>query len=169
MFMIITMCEPNIAGIDLNLVPALDALLRLCSVTQAAAGVGLSQPAMSRALARLRELQGDPLLVRVRTGYVLTPRAHAIQPQLTSAMRHLRGVFRQQSFDPLIERRTVRLAAADMHAVVILPGVAARLAVEAPRVELRVEPSAPEILDRLEGGTLDLAFALSSTSLPSGV
>ena len=169
MFMIINMREPNIAGIDLNLVPALDALLRRRSVTRAAAEVGLSQPAMSRALARLRDLQGDPLLVRARAGYVLTPRAQAIQPQLTSAMGHLRSVFRQQGFDPLIERRTVRLAAADVHAVVILPGVAARLAVEAPGVALRVEPYAPDILDRLEGGTLDLAFALSSTSLPPGV
>ncbi len=169
MFMIINMREPNITGLDLNLVPALDALLRRRSVTRAAVEVGLSQPAMSRALARLRELQGDPLLVRARNGYVLTPRAQAIRPQLTAAMGNLRDVFRQQGFDPLIERRTLRLAAADMHAVVILPGVVARLAAEAPSVALRVEPYAPDVLERLEGGTLDLAFALSSTSLPPGV
>ncbi len=169
MFMIISMRELNMAGIDLNLVPALQALLRRRSVTRAAADVGLSQPAMSRALARLRDLQGDPLLVRTRAGYVLTPRAQAIQPQLAAAMSHLRHVFEQQGFDPLIERRTVRLAAADTQAILILPGVAGRLAVEAPGVELRAEPYSPDILERLEGGALDLAFALSSTPLPPGV
>ncbi len=169
MFMIMRMHEVNIAGIDLNLVPALEALLRRRNVTRAAAEVGLSQPAMSRALARLRDMQGDPLLVRTRTGYVLTPRAQAIQPQLALAVSHLRQVFRQQSFDPLIEQRTVRVAAADMHAVLILPDVARRLAVEAPGVELRAEPYTSDILDRLESGALDLAFALSSTPLPPGV
>src|ERR1700712_3103018 len=75
--MIIIMHEVNISGLDLNLVPALDALLRHRDVTRAADDVGLSQPAMSRALARLRDLQNDPLLMRTRGGYVLTPRARA--------------------------------------------------------------------------------------------
>ena len=62
--MIYVMHEVNINGLDLNLIPALEALLRLRNVTHAAAEVGMSQPAMSRALARLRHLQDDPLLVR---------------------------------------------------------------------------------------------------------
>ncbi|MGA9846117.1 MAG: LysR family transcriptional regulator, partial [Roseiarcus sp.] len=57
------MREVNLAGLDLNLLPALEALLRRRNVTHAAADVGLSQPAMSRALARLREAFGDPLLI----------------------------------------------------------------------------------------------------------
>ncbi|HEY1447986.1 MAG TPA: LysR family transcriptional regulator, partial [Caulobacteraceae bacterium] len=90
------MREVNLSGLDLNLIPALDALLRRRNVTRAAEDVGLSQPAMSRALARLRELQGDPLLVRTRAGYALTPRAQAIQPQLADAISSLRGVFQSQ-------------------------------------------------------------------------
>jgi DNA-binding transcriptional LysR family regulator len=169
MFIIINMREVNISGLDLNLVPALEALLRYRNVTRAAADVGLSQPAMSRALARLREVQGDPLLVRTRAGYALTPRAQAIQPQLASAMRYLREVFQPQSFDPGAQRRTLRLAAADSQTVTLLPGVMARLAVEAPGVDLRVENYGPDLLSRLESGAIDLAFAMTNTPLPPGV
>jgi len=169
MVMIIVMREVNLAGLDLNLVPALEALLRRRNVTHAAADVGLSQPAMSRALARLRDLQGDPLLVRMRSGYVLTPRAQAIQPLLAQAVAQLKGVFQPESFDPAAVRRTVRLAAGDAQAILLLPGVTARLATEAPGVEVRVEPYGPDILDCLESGALDLVFALASTSLPPGV
>ena len=166
--MISYMREVNIAGLDLNLVPALDALLRRRNVTRAAADVGLSQPAMSRALARLRELQGDPLLVRTRSGYALTPRARALEPLLAAAMGHLRDVFQSQAFDPGTERRTLRLAAADAQTVLLVPGIMARLAHEAPGVDLRVESYGPDFHARLESGALDLAFALASTPLPSG-
>ncbi len=168
MFMIVGMREVNIAGVDLNLVPALDALLRRRSLTRAAAAVGLSPPAMSRCLARLRDVQGDPLLVRSPDGYVLTARAQALRPLLASAMNQLRDVFRQQDFDPGTERGVVRLAAADTHTILILPGVAARLAVEAPGVDLLVEPYRRDTSARLNDGSLDLAFALSTTPLRSG-
>lgn len=169
MFIIRGMRELNIASLDLNLVPALEALLRHRNVTRAAADVGLSQPAMSRALARLREVQGDPLLVRTRAGYALTPRAQAIQPQLASAVRHLREVFQPQSFDPGSERRTLRLAAADSQTVTLLPGVMSRLAIEAPGVDLRVDNYSSDLLSRLESGAIDLAFAMTNTPLPPGV
>lgn len=162
------MREVNLAGLDLNLIPALEALLRRRNVTHAAADVGLSQPAMSRALARLRDLQGDPLLVRTRSGYVLTPRALAIQPRLAQAMADLKGVFQAEAFDPGAVSRTVRLVAGDPQAILLLPGVMARLAIEAPRVEVRVEPYGPDILERLESGALDFVFALAGTPLPPG-
>ena len=168
MLMIIIMQERNIAGLDLNLVPALHALLHRRNVTRAAADVGLSQPAMSRSLARLRELQGDPLLVRTSSGYVLTARAQALKPVLAAAMSHLREVFRPQTFDPGQERRVVRLAAADSHTIIILPGVVARMAAEAPGVSLRVEPYISDTAEQLNDGTLDLAFALSTTPLQAG-
>ena len=94
---------------------------------------------MSRALGRLRDLQNDPLLVRTRSGYALTPHAQAIQPLLGSALRGLRDLFRRETFDPAIERRVVRLAASDAQTVLLLPGVMARLAREAPGIDLRVE------------------------------
>jgi DNA-binding transcriptional LysR family regulator len=169
MIMIISMRELNVAGLDLNLIPSLDALLRRRNVTRAADDVGLSQPAMSRALGRLRDLLGDPLLVRARTGYVLTPRAQAIQPQLAVLMGQVRDVFQPQAFDPAIQHRIVRLAAADSHTVLILPGVMARLAVEAPGVDLRVSSYGRGVFGLLESGALDMAFALASSQLPTGV
>lgn len=168
MVMIIGMHQVNIGALDLNLVKALDALLRWRSVSRAAEDVGLSQPAMSRALARLREVADDPLLVRTPAGYMLTPRAKAIQPALASALASLREVFQPQAFDPLQERRVVRLAASDAQTVLLLPGVVARLAREAPGVELRAEPYGADLVERLEGGSLDMAFAVSTTPLPPG-
>ncbi|MEJ0022241.1 MAG: LysR family transcriptional regulator [Alphaproteobacteria bacterium] len=70
------------SGLDLNLLPPLEALLRRRNVTHAAADVGLSQPAMSRALARLRDVLGDPLLVRAGGGLALTPKAARLAAQL---------------------------------------------------------------------------------------
>ncbi len=166
--MILFMREVNIASLDLNLIPALEALLRRRNVTRAAADVGLSQPAMSRALARLRDLQGDALLVRTRNGYVLTPRALAIQPDLALAVSHLRDVFQPQNFDPGTERRTVHLAASDAQTILLVPGVMARLARAAPGVDLRVQAYGSDLLARLDSGALDLAFALASTPLPPG-
>jgi DNA-binding transcriptional LysR family regulator len=167
--MIPIMRDVNIAGLDLNLVPALEALLRRRNVTRAADDVGLSQPAMSRALARLRALQNDPLLVRTRAGYVLTPRAQAIQPQLAAAVRNLREVFQHSGFDPRIEQRTLRLVAADSQAILLGPGIMARLAAEAPGVDLRFESYGPDAATRVERGDVDLAFALSSVPLPPGI
>jgi DNA-binding transcriptional LysR family regulator len=167
--MILSMREVNIAGLDLNLVPALEALLRRKNVTRAAADAGLSQPAMSRALARLRDIFGDELLVRTRQGYVLTPRAEAIVPALAAAVRDLRQVFEAPKFDPLAERRVVRLAASDTQTVLLVPGLAARLSVAAPGVDLRVESYAPGLPERAASGAIDLVFALDTTPLPPGV
>jgi DNA-binding transcriptional LysR family regulator len=163
------MREVNIAGVDLNLVPALDALLRLRNVTRAAQAVGLSQPAMSRALARLRELHNDQLLVRTRSGYALTPRARAMQPELAAAIHALRGIFERKAFDPAQERRVLRLAATDAQAVLLMGPMMKRLADDAPGVDLRVESYGGDLFARLESGAIDLAFALSSTQLPPGV
>jgi DNA-binding transcriptional LysR family regulator len=91
----------NLAGVDLNLLVALRALLQEQNVTRAAQVVGLSQPAMSNALARLRRQFGDDLLVRDGRGLALTPVArelqHAVEPALGMVERVLRL---QASFDP---------------------------------------------------------------------
>ena len=94
------MRELNISGVDLNLLPPLLALLRRRNVTHAASDAGLSQPAMSRSLARLRALLGDPLLVRGNRGYVLTPRAAALLPLLESTLGGVRALLAPAAFDP---------------------------------------------------------------------
>ncbi len=162
------MHEVNLNSIDLNLLPPLEALLRLKNVTYAAAEAGLSQPAMSRALSRLRLLLGDPLLVRGHQGYVLTPKAQSLVPGLTAATGQLRALLRPAKFDPKTEQRTIRMAASDAQTVLLVPPLMARLLREAPGINLVLEPYGPNIVPRMENGALDFAFALASTELPPG-
>ena len=162
------MREVNLSGLDLNLLPPLAALLVRRNVTQAASDVGLSQPAMSRALARLRLELDDPLLVRVGGRMQLTPRAEALVPQVDQAMEGLKALFRPVSFDPGTVERTVRLAATDSQTVLLLPAVMARLAIEAPGLTLKVESYGSDLISRMESGRIDMAFALATTPLPPG-
>ncbi len=162
------MREVNLAALDLNLLPALEALLRRRNVTRAAADVGLSQPAMSRALARLREIFDDPLLVRTGGGLAPTPLAEALIPKAAAALDGLRGLFRSEDFDPSALKRVFRLAAADAQTILLAPGLVSRLAVEAPNVDLRFEPIGRDIIARMEQGFVDLCFATAATPLPPG-
>jgi DNA-binding transcriptional LysR family regulator len=166
---ICAMREVNLNGIDLNLLPPLEALLRQRHVTRAAVEVGLSQPAMSRALARLRELLGDPLLVRGRVGLVLTPRAVALMPVVATALLRMKDVFQQTEFDPAIAERTVRNAATDTHAIVLGPQIVSRLSRSAPSITLQIVPFSSDLALRMEEGAIDFCFALATTPLPAGV
>lgn len=163
------MREVNLSTIDLNLLPALEALLKRRNVSQAARDVGLSQPAMSRALARLREVLGDVLLVRAPGGgYVLSARAEALARRLSGALDEVKGVFREPVFDPAKVERTVRIAGLDMHGIMLAPALMQRLAREAPGISIRIEGYGPDLIQRMETGRLDLAFATSTTPLPPG-
>lgn len=162
------MRDVHLAGLDLNLLPALEALLKRLNVTEAARDVGLSQPAMSRALARLREVLGDPLLVRMAGGYALTPRGEALASQLITALDHVKAVFREPGFDPARTQRTIRIAGIDTHTLLLAPGLMGRLAKEAPGIDIRIVGYSPNIVERMESGEIDLAFAQSSTPLPPG-
>jgi len=162
------MREVNIAGLDLNLLPPLEALLRRRNVTHAAADVGLSQPAMSRALSRLRALLDDPLLVRGHGGLVLTPKAQSLVPRLVTVVGELKGPFQEPKFDPAAEHHTIRIAASDAQTVLLAPPLMARMSREAPGIDLRFEPYGPDMVRRMENSALDFAFAVSTTDLPPG-
>ena len=163
------MREVNLAGLDLNLLPPLEALLRLRNVTRAAAEVGLSQPAMSRALARLRDIFGDPLLVRAGGRLALTPAAEALAAKVAAALNSLRGVFHAPAMDPANLRRTFRLAGADSQTILLAPRLVARLEREAPGVDLAFSSIGRDIVARMELGDVDLCFATAATPLPPGV
>src|SRR3954471_19670110 len=97
----------NLRSIDLNLLVALDALLSERHVTKASERVGLSQPAMSNALSRLRGMFGDELLVRTATGMKATPRAMELMEPLRQLLRQVERVLESDSgFDPHISERT---------------------------------------------------------------
>src|SRR5256886_10284978 len=124
MFGMFVMLVTHLGGVDLNLLPPLAALLEERHVTRAAQRSRLSQPAMSRTLARLRQLLDDQLLIRDGSGYVLTPRAERIQRQLAGLMPQLETLFAAEVFDPVTAEEHYRLAATDYPLLLFLPQVA---------------------------------------------
>ena len=162
------MRDVHLPGLDLNLLPALEALLKRRNVSEAARDVGLSQPAMSRVLGRLRDVLGDPLLVRAAGGYALSPRAQALHGQLATALDQVKAVFRDPGFDPARTERTVRIVGLDTHTILMAPALMARLAKEAPGIDVRFESYSPNIIERIETGQLDFVFAQATTPLPPG-
>lgn len=130
----------NLSAVDLNLLVALDALLREGGVSRAAERIGLSQPATSHALRRLRDLMGDPLLVRAGPRMELTPRAEALREPLTAALARVQGLFAEEAFDPATSRRRFKAMIPDVCTSVLLPAIVRRLEAEAPHVRLTLAP-----------------------------
>jgi len=151
--------EEALHGIDLNLLIALDALIRERSVTKAAQRAGVTQSAMSHTLRRLRELFDDPLLVRGRGGMVLTPRAEALTIPLRSGLVSLaRTLAEPQPFAPEHATRTFRLVSPDLFDALVLPTLLQRLGQQAPAIDLAVVPMPKRLADSLETGDIDLAI-----------
>jgi DNA-binding transcriptional LysR family regulator len=158
MFDIITMRMTHLDGVDLNLLPPLAALLEERHVTKAAERSGLSQPAMSRTLARLRQLLDDQLLVRDGSGYVLTPRAERIQRQLAGLVPQLETLFAAEVFDPAAAEEHYHLAASDLALVLFLNQVGREVHRLSPRSALRIETPRATVFDDLLHARLDLTF-----------
>ncbi len=147
----------HIEAADLNLLKNLYALLEERHVTRAAAFCGLSQPAMSRALDRLRELFDDELLIRKAGRFERTSRANVILADLRSLLPRLESLLRPDSFDPASSNQRFQLVTTDYGSIVIVPKLTAKLAELAPKVRLDVSLwRANSILD-IEAGNVDLA------------
>lgn len=157
----------NLAAIDVNLVVALDALLSERNVTRAAKRLGLGQSAASHALARLRRLFDDALLVKVGRELVLTERASALVGPCSSAVAELKRLFETRTqFDPRTARRTFRIVATDNLEVYVLPRLSAILAKEAPFIELRFHHLNPDWPSALLRGDFELKLGRSSKLAP---
>ncbi|WP_405009960.1 LysR family transcriptional regulator [Kitasatospora sp. NBC_01539] len=140
----------NLATLDLNLVPALRALLEERNVTRAGARMGLSQPAMSAALARLRKHFGDDLLSRTGNSYTLTPLGTALLELTSTTCELLERVFTcQASFDPTVERREFTLLASDYAVAVFGTELARVVHDEAPAVRLRFLQVGPALVESI--------------------
>nr|WP_244277591.1 LysR family transcriptional regulator [Mesorhizobium loti] len=151
----------NLAGIDLNLLVVLEALLAERHVSRAAIRLNKSQPAVSHALARLRHLLDDPLLVRRQGGLEPTARAIEITPALTEALDRMRHLLAPAGFDPATARRTFRLAMSDYGAAVILPALLPLVRAQAPQVDLVVSQASREVMvSQIIDGEIDLAFGV---------
>jgi DNA-binding transcriptional LysR family regulator len=128
----------NLTSLDLNLLVALDALLREASVSRAAMRIGLSQPAASHALQRLRELIGDPLLVRSGARMELTPRALALRAPLAQALDQVRALFVPDDFDASRSERQFRLMMPDLAVELLMPPLMEKVTRLAPNVTIDV-------------------------------
>lgn len=148
----------DLRRIDLNLLLALHALLQERHVTRAATRLHRSQPAVSHALAQLRALFDDPLLVRRGRQMQLTTRAEALRQPLESALGQLGALLRGDAFDPATAVRTFRVALSDYGAHLLLPSVVDHLRRLAPGIALAIsQASRDAMLAQLADGEIDLA------------
>lgn len=133
---------------DLNLLPVFLSLMEERSVTRAARRMGMTQPALSNALARLRTLLQDPLFIRERYGMQPTPKALELAPVIAQALAGLDELIRgSQAFDPAQARLQLVLAPNSYVEYALMPAIVERLRAEAPGISLRLVPYGAELAD----------------------
>jgi DNA-binding transcriptional LysR family regulator len=144
---------------DLNLLPIVVALYDELSVSRAARRLGMSQPAVSKALRRLRETFDDPLFVRGPSGMVPTPRAHAIVRAARPHLQHLQeDLLKGERFDPATSTRPIVLGLSDIAEMAFLPSILDRLHVHAPKCPVStVSMRDAQLAAGLEHGDIDVA------------
>lgn len=149
----------NVRDVDLNLLRVFDAVLHESGVTPAAARLGLTQPAVSNALARLRKLFGDPLFVRTPAGMDATPFARELAEPVRQALALLESALAHgPGFDPASATRAFRFYMSDLGQIEFLPPLIERVEERAPAVRLEaVALDVEDIGGALASGTLDLA------------
>lgn len=150
----------NISNFDLNLLRVLDALLRERSVSRAAERLALSQPAVSNALNRLRELLGDPLLTRVGRGMQPTARALALEMPIRAALRQIeQSLVTGEGFDPARSQQRFTIAVTDYVELIAMPRLLQQLALEAPGLRIAIRHLTPSLpAEALDQGELDLVL-----------
>lgn len=151
--------KPATKRVDLNLLVVFDAIYRLRNLTAAGEIIGLSQPAMSHALARLRWMYKDPLFVKMQHRLQPTPYADEIAPPLLQGLAAIRGTLDRAGFDPATSKRVFRLAMTDIGERVLLPPLFRHLNTAAPGVSIQTsQPPIRELRDAMASGDIDLAL-----------
>ncbi|MBL4866108.1 MAG: LysR family transcriptional regulator [Pseudomonadales bacterium] len=149
----------NIRRVDLNLLVYLDVLLREKSVTRSAEQLGITQPAMSNGLKRLRDLFDDPLLIRTSTGMTPTERAQALQPQIRQVLEDLRGIVQPDiTFDAKHSKKVFRIMCSDYAEATLLPAMIVQLRELAPNVILDLLTPSDVSSKDMEQGKVDIAI-----------
>lgn len=149
----------NLRSVDLNLLVVLDALLTERNVSRAGQRIGLSQSAMSAALARLRDLFRDPLLTRVGRELVLTRNAEELIVPLRETLRQIeQTLLRQPKFDARTARRTFAISASDYAMLVLLVPFVRALSAEAPNITIHLVPRSRDVVRLLQTDQVDLVI-----------
>lgn len=158
---------PELAGLDLNLLVALDRLLTHPTLSAAAASLSLSQPAMSRTLERLRRALQDPLFVRVGRGLVPTARAQELRQPVQAALAAAHAVFAPpEPFVPARARGAFRIALGDEAQAAFADAILTALWRECPGIDVRLHGLRAESADEARRGELELAFGPDLQKLP---
>src|ERR1700733_5219533 len=146
--------------IDLNLLIVFDALMRERNLTRAGRLLGLSQPATSHALARLRHMLHDDLFIRSPDGMQPTPRAQQMAEPIRDALRVLRLTLEPEEFDVAQSARGFSIVVNNYAARAIVPTLARKVGESAPNVSLDIRPvGMADVLDQLDAGGADVALA----------
>ncbi|MDM0011618.1 LysR family transcriptional regulator [Variovorax sp. J22P168] len=150
----------HIDAIDLNLLRLFDAVYRARSVSRAAESLGLTQPAASHGLGRLRLLLNDALFTRSPGGVAPTPRADRLAVAVQAALGTLEEALNEPDrFEPSASRKVFRIHMSDIGEGRFLPLLMARLGAQAPGVRLETQPLQPaDIAPALDNGRIDFAF-----------
>jgi len=149
----------NLKNIDLNLLVYLDVLLNKRNVTQAAEILGISQPAMSSALRRLRSLFADPLLIRTKDGMRPTERAEALQPQIREIVASIEmAVEPDKGFDPASADRVFRISVSDYSECTLMPPLLRRMHTIAPNITLDILTPSDVSYEDVAVGKVDLVI-----------
>ncbi|WP_027468781.1 LysR family transcriptional regulator [Deefgea rivuli] len=154
------MHQVDLSTIDLNLLKLFEALVRERSVTQAGLRLGLSQPAASRALGRLRTMLSDRLVVRGKLGLELTPRGEALAGPVAKLLDDARGIVSPTAFDPSSAMGRITIAAHDHLSLMVLSGLITRLERHAPALNLHIAQPAGDNVRLVEQGEADLALGI---------
>jgi DNA-binding transcriptional LysR family regulator len=151
----------NAKGIDLNLLRVFAAVDAERNVSKAAARLGLTQPAMSNALARLRKICGDPLFVRTPIGMEPTSMATDMAPAIHDGLlKFEKALDRPRAFNPTRVNRRFRLLMSDAGQLVVLPTLMRQLSLSAQGVTFEaIQMPREQFLDALQSGTADLAVS----------
>jgi len=149
----------NISRVDLNLLVYLDVLLRECNVTRAAEELGISQPAMSNSLRRLRDLFGDPILVRTSDGMTPTDRALELQPMVRKVLSAAeQAILPKTEFNPMESSRIFRIMASDYTESTLLPVLLRELRKQAPSIRLDIMTPSDVSFHDVERGKVDMVI-----------
>jgi DNA-binding transcriptional LysR family regulator len=160
---------PSLRSFDLNLLVLFDALYRERQLSSAAAALGLSQPAASQALSRLRDSMGDPLFVRRGRGMEPTPLAEDLAPTVRDALRALeQKLVTMTTFDPGQSTREFTLGLGEIGETFFFPSFLAPVTRAAPGVRLRsVTTQNTDVQSAVARGDVDLAFDFEPANQPN--
>ena len=149
----------NVGRVDLNLLVYLDVLLRELNVTRAAEQLGITQPAMSNGLKRLRDLFNDPLLIRSSEGMKPTERALELQPRVRQILADTQYLLEpKQEFKPLTSKRVFRIMVSDYAEATLIPALIKHIRSEAPNIILDFLTPSDVSYQDMEQGRVDMAI-----------